>query len=67
MKKIGIACDAWKLSVFEKHLTEAGYTYEKVKLGDLDAYMLKVEAHNAHVIAPIVRAAEAECRRMKAN
>jgi hypothetical protein len=29
MLKIAIVVDDWKLSIFERHLTQAGYEYEK--------------------------------------
>lgn len=59
----GIVVDDWKLPIFRKHLTDAGYTYEDA--GGLTAAttVLKVPYTNMLHLKEVVEAAQEECRR----
>ena len=67
--RIGIVCDDWKLAVFRKRLTEAGYAYA-------DGGAPVPNCTNLIVVVPdtvddtaalkkVVEACQAECARMK--
>jgi hypothetical protein len=59
----GIVIDAWKLPIFDRHLSDAGYTYTKhpgPSLGfTADTLLLKVACESAVALEPIVRSANA--------
>lgn len=58
--KVGIAIDDWKLPIFERHLSKAGYIYDK-KLGlTSDTLLLTVKTEDAATLEVVVRAANAE-------
>jgi len=63
--KAGIALDNWKLPVFRKRLTEAGYEY--VDAGGLthDTTVLTVETADMLKLKSVIEKCEKECRRMK--
>lgn len=66
MTKVGIAIDNWKLSIFERHLTQAGYTHkwEPGLTEDTGIIILYLErATQAAALAPIVKAANDEAAR----
>lgn len=60
--RAGVAIDSWKLSIFEKHLTEAGYTYETRPGVTSDSLMLHVVVDNSslHDLHKAVLAANTE-------
>jgi hypothetical protein len=58
--KIAVAIDKWKLPVFDKHLKEAGYSYETESGISKEVLILKVEAEK-ELLRPIVKAANDEC------
>lgn len=58
-KKAAIAIDAWKLSIFDRHLKAAGYTY--THNGNADIIILKVNYEWLSKLKPIVEAANLEC------
>lgn len=60
MKQAGIAIDGWKLSIFDRHLTQAGYIYEKVPGFTPDAIFLVVCTENVTALAGVVKAANDE-------
>lgn len=61
--KAGIAIDAWKLSIFERHLTQGGYAF--VNAGSLtsDSILLTVTTENAVALAEVIKAANTEASR----
>jgi hypothetical protein len=56
----GIAIDAWKLSIFERHLTQAGYTFTNVGPLTKDSLVLKVTTDNVVALGEVVKAANTE-------
>lgn len=66
MAKAGIAIDNWKLPIFERHLTRAGYTYKWTPGLTKDTGIITVELNRATEAAslhPIVKAANDEAAR----
>jgi len=63
--KAGIAIDAWKLEIFERHLKQAGYSW--VNAGPLveGTTLLTVSTENATALAGVVQAANDEAARTK--
>lgn len=55
--RAGIAIDSWKLSIFERHLTDAGFAYEKGAGLAPDTLMLYVQTASIEALEPVVRAA----------
>lgn len=67
MKTAAILIDKWKLAIFSKHLTEAGYKFE---CSDPDKdkdniLILKVKYEWVVALQPIVKAANEECAKVK--
>jgi hypothetical protein len=66
--KAGIAIDNWKLPIFERHLTKAGYAFKWTPGLTEDTGILTVEVSRATEIAllhPIVKAANDEAAKTK--
>jgi hypothetical protein len=65
MKTAGIVIDAYKLDVFTRHLTEAGFEFTTHAGPTSDTLLLKVKTQWASVLEPIVKRAndEASLRR----
>lgn len=62
-KTAGVIIDAWKLPIFERHLTQNGYTFKnKGKLVD-DTLVLHVYTTNTVALERVIRAANDECRK----
>lgn len=61
--KAGIALDNWKLPIFRKRLTEAGYQYEDAGPITGDTTMLHVQTDDAAALARVLEKCQAECRR----
>lgn len=55
----GIVIDNWKLPIFERRLTQAGYSFTKHKFTD-DSMTLKVEFSDLAALKSTVEAANAE-------
>lgn len=62
VKRVGIAIDPWKLPIFERHLEQSGYQFQKAKAGD-DMLVLKVETENVEALAIVIKAANSEAAR----
>lgn len=63
MQKAAIAIDAWKLSIFDRHLSQSGYAYEHA-LGITDkTLLLTVCTENLEALAGVVQAANNEAAR----
>jgi len=45
MKKIGIALDEWKMPIFERHLKQAGYSFENSGLLTTGTFCAVCRAH----------------------
>lgn len=63
MKKAGIAIDAWKLSIFERHLGQGGYTFKNAGALTDGCLLLTVETENVQALAQVVLAANKEAAR----
>lgn len=61
--KVGIAIDAWKLEIFERHLRDAGYSFENCGRMVDSCILLRVETVNAVALSGIVANANAEAKR----
>lgn len=59
--KAAIALDDWKLPVFRRRLTEAGFTYEDAGAPTPGTTMLTVETDSVSALATVVAACQAEC------
>lgn len=65
--KAGIAVDDWKLPVFRKRLTEAGFEYEDAGPLTLvgSTTMLTVETDDVDRLQQVIEACQAECQRAR--
>ena len=61
--KAGIAVDNWKLPVFRKRLTEAGYKYEDAGAFTADTTVLTVETNDMLKLKALLEKCQAECRK----
>lgn len=61
--KAGIAVDNWKLPVFRKRLTEAGFEYTDSGAFTHDTTLLTVETDNMLKLKRVLEKCQAECRR----
>lgn len=59
-KKAGIVIDPWKLPIFDRHLTQSGYTFENAGLLHKDGLLLRVDTQNVQALAEILKAANTE-------
>lgn len=57
--RAAIALDAWKIDIFERHLTQSGYQPERAQTSDGIAY-LTVETDNVVALHEVVQAANNE-------
>lgn len=61
--KVGIAVDDWKLPIFRKRLTGAGYTYTDVGGLTHDTTVLTVETNDVLKLKAVIERCQEECRR----
>lgn len=61
--KAGIVLDDWKLPVFRKRLTDAGFTYTDAGGVLPDTTLLTVETNDVTALAGVVKVCQAECAR----
>ena len=61
MKTAAVVLDAWKLPVFEKHLKEAGYTYQQGPGITKGTLTLHVAYEWVASLKPVIEAAQKEC------
>lgn len=61
----GIVIDDWKLSIFERHLSAAGYNYTTGSGVTEDTLLLKVKTENMKALEVVVRAANDEAARTR--
>jgi hypothetical protein len=62
--KAGIAIDNWKLPIFDRHLTQAGYTYKKGPGLTKCTMFLQVKTDDPKALEIVVRAANTEAATM---
>ncbi len=65
---VGIAIDSWKLTIFDRRLTEAGFLYVKGPGVTDDTLLLRVQVHDAGEVGKVgvvVEAANTEASRSK--
>lgn len=68
MKRAAILIDDWKLPVFKRRLEEAGFTFEQLPGLNASTVTLRVMCDSPlNTLAPIVKAANAECAASKMN
>lgn len=60
MMKAGIAIDDWKLPIFERHLSQAGYQFKNAGRLTTGTLLLQVETTNPEALAGVVAAANTE-------
>jgi hypothetical protein len=58
--KAGIAIDTWKPSIFERHLTQAGYSFTNSGQLTKDCTILQVTTNNVIALQEVVKAANTE-------
>jgi hypothetical protein len=58
----GIAIDAWKFSIFERRLNQAGFNFEKKPGVTIDSLLLTVESDNFSRLAEVINAANSEAK-----
>lgn len=63
--KIAIALDNWKLPIFRKGLTDAGYEYTDAGGLTHDSTVLTVVTDNILALKAVVEKCQAECRRSR--
>lgn len=63
--KAGIALDDWKLPVFRKRLTEAGYEYKDAGGLTANTTVLTVETDDILKLKTVLEQCQRECRDMK--
>lgn len=58
--KAAIAIDAWKLPIFERHLSQGGYAFENAGLLTKGTLVLTVQTANLEALGEVVKAANTE-------
>lgn len=61
--KAGIVLDDWKLPVFRKRLTEAGFEYTDAGGLTADTTVLTVETDNIAWLKVVIERCQKECRK----
>lgn len=62
--KAGIMIDSYKFTIFQRHLTEAGYQFQICKGLTEDTILLKVETDYPKQLESVIEKANDECARM---
>ena len=65
--KAAIILDDWKLSIFRKNLTAAGYEYKDGGAAGPEMTLLTVEYTNIMHLQSVVHSSERECREWNAQ
>ena len=60
MQKAAIVIDAWKLPIFDRHLSQAGYSYDKMPGITDKTLLLTVLTENLEALSGIVQSANKE-------
>lgn len=61
--KAGIAVDNWKLPVFRKRLTDAGFEYKDAGALTHDTTLLQVETDDMIALKTVIERCQLECAR----
>lgn len=61
--KVGIAVDNWKLPIFRKRLSAAGYDYQDGGALTADATLLTVKTSNMLALKKVIEKCQDECRK----
>lgn len=61
--KAGIVIDPWKRPIFERHLTQAGYTFETPRELHKDALLIRIDTQNVEALGEVLKAAAREAAR----
>ena len=61
----GVAIDKWKLKIFRRVLTEAGYEYTQHPGVTKGTLMLQVKYDNIEALAPVIKKANEAAARSK--
>lgn len=64
MKSVGIAIDAWKRPIFDKHLEDAGHKCEWKPLPG-GVLLAKIEVQFASDIQSVINAADLEAKQLR--
>lgn len=60
MQKAAIVIDLWKLPIFERHLSQAGYAYESRPGISAETWLMTVKTTNLEALGVVVNAANTE-------
>lgn len=60
--KAGIAVDDWKLPVFRRRLSDAGYQYHDAGALTPDTTILTVQTDNVLALKGVIEGCQSECR-----
>lgn len=63
MKTAGIAIDDWKLTIFKRHLQQAGYSVKNAGPLTNGTLLLQVHTTNLEALGEVVKAANTEAAR----
>lgn len=65
MPKAAIAIDNWKKDIFERHLSQAGYSFSRSPGLTAGTMFLSVQTENIEALAEVVKAATIEAARTR--
>ena len=65
--RVGIAVYNWKLHIFRKRLTEAGFKYEEGGQLTNNTALLAVETDDLYNLKTVIEKYQIECRNSKLN
>jgi hypothetical protein len=63
--KAGIAVDDWKLPLFRKRLSEAGYNYSDDGALTHNTTLLSIETYDVLALKNVIERCQAECRKQR--
>lgn len=63
LRKIAVVIDPWKLEIFQRHLTQAGYAFKNAGHLSEESLLLRVDTTNPEALSHVVRAANTEAAR----
>lgn len=61
MSKAAIVIDSWKMPIFERHLSAAGYKYAHQPSIAPETIQIVIDTDRLVTLAEVVKAANAEC------
>ena len=60
--KAGVTLDTWKLSIFERLLSQSGYKYQNKGVLTEGVTLLRVDTENVEALGEVIKAAELEAK-----